>query len=588
MNGADDQQPDLSTQSITAVSQQLKGIDASSAANEPQKVSDPKVLAKKITESKNLQAEIEKIEDNLQKSQKALEDQKKQITSISALYTKEENPDAKAHLLSAKESAIKKVSDLENHIKLGNKLVQGKKDKIQANKEVKEATREDVVQGAHDLLAESKIKKEEDDKEKEAAAAKAKESDVPKEKTPEQLKADLKDSKKKSAEAQAKAELAERAIAKNRPLIQQAKAQVKRLTTVAEMQKPGSEKHKLAVNILKQAENDVKPLEARLGELQQMKNDAASDEAENIKKQEDAEEKLKSKDADAAEVKKNIEDAKKKTMNLTKHQELLYDHVQQAQASQDALKRATQNAKRIANEHKEATKFVSRAKPAEKEDLDDDQIAEQEQKKLDEKKNKLVKKEKVVVDKKETASDKKETAADKKDSAKAKPAAAASLAKTETATSMASFMKTETSEYQSKMDKLTHDFEESMKKIDGELKMAEQKEDKAHEHLMKLQEEQHKHDADHTKQRRLSLKKKLDAKKKSAAPKTAPMSLVQRKKKNTSSKSTKQQARMKREKALQRKRLAEKKLRELRERRRREQQKREEDEEEERDDEDEN
>ena len=139
-----------------------------------------------MTESQNLQAEIEKIEDNLKKSDKALDDQKKQIEQISTLYKKEEDTEAKAHLLSAKEQAIKKVKDLENHIKLGQKLVQGKKDKIKANKEAKEATRSDVVQGAHDLLAESRIKKAEDEKQKAAQALT--ESDTPKEKTPEQLK----------------------------------------------------------------------------------------------------------------------------------------------------------------------------------------------------------------------------------------------------------------------------------------------------------------------------------------------------------------------------------------------------------------
>ena len=42
-----------------------------------EKLLNPEALAKKITESKNLQAEIDKIEDNLDKSRKALEVQKK-------------------------------------------------------------------------------------------------------------------------------------------------------------------------------------------------------------------------------------------------------------------------------------------------------------------------------------------------------------------------------------------------------------------------------------------------------------------------------------------------------------------------------
>lgn len=109
-----------------------------------------------------------------------------------------------------------------------------------------------------------------------------------------------------------------------------------------------------------------------MGELQQMKNEAASDEADNMKKTEDAEEKLKSQEADSNEVKENIDDANKSS-SATKHLEVLYDHVKESQAATDSSKRAMQNSKKILNAQKEATKFVPRGKPAPKKEKDTDE-----------------------------------------------------------------------------------------------------------------------------------------------------------------------------------------------------------------------
>lgn len=97
-------------------------------------------------------------------------------------------------------------------------------------------------------------------------------------------------------------------------------------------------------------------------------------------------------------------------------------------------------------------------------------------------------------------------------------------------------MKTETESYTSKMDNLVKDFDKRMSKRQSEFGMMEKKEQQAHEHAIKLQEEQHKKDsADVAKERRMHLKKKLDVKKKKkakAAPAAEPMSLVQRKRKS--------------------------------------------------------
>lgn len=82
-----------------------------------------KEVAKLIEEKKKLSDELDKIKENLTKSKTALTSEEKQVESISSLLKNEEDPEAKAKLMSAKDAAVKKVSDLRSHIVLGEKLV---------------------------------------------------------------------------------------------------------------------------------------------------------------------------------------------------------------------------------------------------------------------------------------------------------------------------------------------------------------------------------------------------------------------------------------------------------------------------------
>ena len=200
-----------------------------------------------------------------------------------------------------------------------------------------------------------------------------------------------------------------------------------------------------------------------MGELQQMKNEAASDQADNMKKTEDAEEKLKTQEDDKAEVKEHIDDANK-SMSATKHQKIVFDHVKESQAATDSSKRAMQNSNKMMKAHKEATKFVPKPKPAPKKDEDDDDADQDELEKKEEK------------EEKDLSTEKRENTkgnADSKPAAAPAATASASLAKTEVSASLESFMKTESSQYQSQMDKLVKDFDLSLSKIHSEFKMTE-------------------------------------------------------------------------------------------------------------------
>ena len=210
-----------------------------------------------------------------------------------------------------------------------------------------------------------------------------------------------------------------------------------------------------------------------MGELQQMKNEAASDQADNMKKTEDAEEKLKTQEDDKAEVKEHIDDANK-SMSATKHQKIVFDHVKESQAATDSSKRAMQNSNKMMKAHKEATKFVPKPKPAPKKDEDDDDADQDELEKKEEKEEKDL-----STEKRENTKGNAASIASTKTNADSKPAAApaatasASLAKTEVSASLESFMKTESSQYQSQMDKLVKDFDLSLSKIHSEFKMTE-------------------------------------------------------------------------------------------------------------------
>ena len=105
--------PDAAT---TAIVQQQKEID-------DKKAEQAKEIAKAIEENKKLQAEVEKINDNLDKSRKAVEKQAKQVETITSLYKSEKNAESKSKLMSAKDAAEKKLKDLKSHIELGENLV---------------------------------------------------------------------------------------------------------------------------------------------------------------------------------------------------------------------------------------------------------------------------------------------------------------------------------------------------------------------------------------------------------------------------------------------------------------------------------
>lgn len=80
--------------------------------------------------------------------------------------------------------------------------------------------------------------------------------------------------------------LAQRSIDKLKPMITAEEAQVKRLESLIDSAKSGSDKEKQLKGVLAASQKTLEPLMKRLHELENKQQTAISDEAKNIKKSE--------------------------------------------------------------------------------------------------------------------------------------------------------------------------------------------------------------------------------------------------------------------------------------------------------------
>lgn len=127
------------------------------------------MLAKSIDEKKKVTDELEKIRDNLAKSKSALTTEETQVESISKLLADEEDAAAKAKFVSAKEAAVKKVTDLRAHIVLGEKLVITKEARIKNIQGKLDTALPEVKMRAEDLVLQVKLAAQQKEKEKQLA-----------------------------------------------------------------------------------------------------------------------------------------------------------------------------------------------------------------------------------------------------------------------------------------------------------------------------------------------------------------------------------------------------------------------------------
>ena len=208
-------------------------------------------MAKALEEKKKMTDELDKIKENLAKSRTALTSEEKQVESISSLLKNEEDPEAKAKLMSAKDSATKKVADLRSHIVLGEKLVATKESRIKEISVKHDSQLPIIKSKASDILLDKKLAKEEEDKAKEAALAAAGASEESDKlavtavlKTKEQLLSEDKLAKKMVEESLMASNLAQRSIDKLKPMITAENAQIKRLESLIMGAKSGSDKEK--------------------------------------------------------------------------------------------------------------------------------------------------------------------------------------------------------------------------------------------------------------------------------------------------------------------------------------------------------
>ena len=252
-------------------------------------------------EKSKLSTELEKIKDNLTVSEKALEKETTNVESLIKLVEAESDKTAKATLKTTLDAAEKKVKDLKSHIALGEKLVKQKTERMKDIDDVASKASPSVASAAADIKSE--VKASEDAKESKKDAPKV--SKPIEEKSNDDIKNEAEDAQKDMAQAIADAKKAANSAEKLKPQIEEADKQVARLVKLIDAAKEGSEQEKTLKSLKKSAEDDLKELRVKLGELTQKQSEAESATVAKADAIAQAQDDMKKKIKDDAEVEKN-------------------------------------------------------------------------------------------------------------------------------------------------------------------------------------------------------------------------------------------------------------------------------------------